>query len=215
MKKGIKYILLGILGTVLVILTYYLVTIFWTRSVTIEKFEAFLNSEKNIISIEELSEFQLNALLEVEDPNFYNHNGFDISTPGAGMTTITQSLVKRFYFDNFKQGIAKIKQTLIAIFAVDPLISKEDQLTVFINEYPFNDQAIGFTGAAKYYYSKDFEDITDDEYLSMVAMLIAPVRYDIRNNPENNDDRAERIKELLDGSYAPRDNSDVYYELTP
>jgi len=37
------------------------------------------------------------------------------------------------YIYNFKPGFMKIKQTLIAWLAVDPLVSKDDQLTVFIN----------------------------------------------------------------------------------
>jgi membrane carboxypeptidase/penicillin-binding protein PbpC len=36
----------------------------------------------------------LDALLKVEDPNFHQHNGVDLHTPGAGWTTITQALVK-------------------------------------------------------------------------------------------------------------------------
>lgn len=50
------------------------------------------------VSIAKLSPEQLKLLLAIEDPAFYNHRGVDLSTPGAGMTTITQGLVKILYY---------------------------------------------------------------------------------------------------------------------
>lgn len=49
------------------------------------------------VSIAKLSPEQWKLLLAIEDPAFYNHRGVDLSTPGAGMTTITQGLVKLLY----------------------------------------------------------------------------------------------------------------------
>ncbi|WP_234902631.1 transglycosylase domain-containing protein [Agrobacterium larrymoorei] len=54
-------------------------------------------------------------LLAVEDPNFSTHSGVDFSTPGAGLTTITQSAAKRLAFEEFHPGIGKIRQTGYAL----------------------------------------------------------------------------------------------------
>ena len=54
-------------------------------------------------------------LLIVEDPTFETHEGIDLTTPGAGITTITQSLSKRLAFDDFQPGIAKLRQTAYAM----------------------------------------------------------------------------------------------------
>lgn len=212
MKKLIKRISIVILLFLLLIFAYYSFVVISARSETKNKFETFLNSEQTKVHISELSDFQLEALLKVEDPNFYNHNGFDITTPGAGLTTITQSIAKRFYFENFKPGIPKIKQTLIAVFAIDPLISKDDQLTVFINEYPFNSQAIGFSGAADYYYKKMFQELTDDEYLSIIAMFLSPEAFDIKKESKANQERVNNIQLLIKGEYTPINNLDLYYQ---
>ena len=72
----------------------------------------------------DLSKAQKEILIKVQDPGFYSHGGIDLSTPGAGLTTITQAIVKKLYFENFKAGIAKIRQSLIARFVVHDLISK-------------------------------------------------------------------------------------------
>ena len=48
---------------------------------------------------------RIQLLLLLQDPNFYNHQGVDLKTAGAGLTTITQSLSKRLAFNNFNPGI--------------------------------------------------------------------------------------------------------------
>ncbi len=50
------------------------------------------------------------------------------------MTTLSQGLVKLLYFpDGFRPGVAKIRQTLIAQYALDKLVCKDDQLHRFLN----------------------------------------------------------------------------------
>ena len=92
-----------------------------------------MQSEKIKLQLTDLSKEQISALLTIEDPNFYTHNGFDFQTAGAGVTSITQAMVKYLYFEHFEAGFKKIEQTLIAWLAVNPLVSKDEQLTVFIN----------------------------------------------------------------------------------
>ncbi|MDG1288402.1 MAG: hypothetical protein P8O11_01595 [Lentibacter sp.] len=54
---------------------------------------------------------RLEQLIKVQDPGFWEHGGIDLSTEGAGLTTISQSLSKRLGFDAFRPGIGKIRQT--------------------------------------------------------------------------------------------------------
>ena len=72
-------------------------------------------------------------MLTVQDPKFYEHSGYDFTTPGAGVTTITQAMTKYLYFKKFTKGFKKIEQTLIAWLAITPMVTKDEQLTVFIN----------------------------------------------------------------------------------
>lgn len=102
------------------------------------------------------------VLLAVEDPAFYRHHGVDLHTPGAGMTTITQGLVKLLYFPGgFKQGIAKIRQTLIAQYALDALVSKDEQLALLLNLAYMGSRdgkpIHGFADAARFYFGKEFQ----------------------------------------------------------
>ena len=158
-----------------------------------------------------LSRRQIEILLKVEDPQFFQHRGVDFSTPGAGNTTITQSLVKLLYFDKFSPGIAKLKQTLIAAYALNPLMPKDAQLRLFINTAYLGPDVHGFEQAANAYFGKPFKQLGEDEFLAIVAMLIAPETFHVRNYPERNGERVRRIKQLASGEYVPRGVFDVFY----
>jgi membrane carboxypeptidase/penicillin-binding protein len=131
MKKSYAYILFGVLLGLIIV--YYAAVVLKARYNSPQIVEDILKSEAIKLQLSDLSKRQLDILLTVEDPNFFNHRGVDLKTPGAGLTTITQGLVKKLYFKEYKPGIRKIKQTLIARFALDPLVSKEDQLLMLIN----------------------------------------------------------------------------------
>ena len=157
----------------------------------------------------------LQGLLTVEDPGFYDHHGVDLSTPGAGLTTITQALVKIHYFEQFRPGIAKYKQSVLAV-VLDKRLTKEQQLALFLNTAGFghvNGQKVaGFVSAADVYYSKSFHQLSKGEFLSLVAMLVGPNEYNLSQKPSKNAERVSRIEALLAGECAATRVSDVYYQ---
>jgi membrane peptidoglycan carboxypeptidase len=163
-----------------------------------------------------LSERQQAILLSVEDPNFLHHHGVDFSTPGAGYTTITQGLVKRLYFDDFKPGWRKFPQTLIAYFVLDPQISKQDQLRLLISKAYMGrgpaGQVYGFDAAALAYFGKPFGQLSELEYIGLVGMLIAPNNYSPQRNPQAYAERVSRIQALIEQRYQPKYVSDLYYD---
>ncbi|MES9950561.1 MAG: transglycosylase domain-containing protein [Candidatus Thiodiazotropha sp.] len=158
---------------------------------------------------------RIGLLLAVEDPTFYTHRGVDLDTPGAGMTTLTQGLVKLLYYPNgFKPGIEKIRQTLIAQYALDALVSKDEQLRLFLNIAYFgteNRQPIhGFAAASKTYFDKRVPELTDQEFLSLVAMFIGPNA--LKPGTEENFHRVKLIESFLAGKIVPASVLDVCYE---
>lgn len=163
------------------------------------------------LALTDLSHRQIEILLKVEDPAFFEHGGVDLSTPGAGITTITQGLVKQLYFERFTPGIAKLKQTAIAAFALDPLMAKDDQLRLFINTAYLGPRVSGFSQAADVFFGKSFQQLSEDEYMAIVAMVIAPATFDVKRQPARNALRVERIKRVVSGTYVPRGLFDVFY----
>jgi membrane carboxypeptidase/penicillin-binding protein len=112
------------------------------------------------LSKEDLSQKQIDWLLKIQDPGFYAHKGVDLSTPGAGLTTITQSIVKKLYFKEFKPGFRKYKQSIIAIFVVNQMLEKDEQLEIFLNSVymgsPNGNEIYGLSKASQAYYGKSF-----------------------------------------------------------
>jgi membrane peptidoglycan carboxypeptidase len=154
-------------------------------------------------------------LLAIEDPTFLTHHGVDLATPGAGMTTITQGLVKLLYFpEGFQPGIAKIRQTLIAQYVLDALTSKEEQLRLFLNMTYLGDEdgkaVHGFASAARTYYHKEFQALTDEEFIALVGMLISP--NNLKPGSPASNERVQRIVAYLNGEIRPTSLLDVEYK---
>jgi len=166
------------------------------------------------VTIQDLASKRIDMLLKIEDPLFRRHRGVDLATPGAGMTTITQGLVKLLYFpEGFQQGLAKIRQTLIAHYALDDLVSKDDQLELCLNATYFGSVAgkpiHGIAAAAEAYFRKSYRDLTDDEFIALIGMMISPTT--LKPGTRGSIARVARIKKYLAGEIAPASVLDVEY----
>jgi len=171
-------------------------------------------SRGSSLTVEDLGEERESLLLAIEDPMFRRHHGVDFATPGAGWTTITQGLVKLLYFpEGFKAGFPKIRQTLIAQHALDALVSKDQQLTLYLNITYFGNvdgKAVrGFSDAARTYFHKEFAELSRQEFISLIAMTIGP--NSLKPGTAANDERIQRIENYLSGVYVPKDVMDVEY----
>lgn len=156
-------------------------------------------------------------LLAVDDPMFYQHHGIGSRTRGAGYTTISQGLVKILYFDHFRPGLLrwrKVKQAIIAV-AFNARVSKEEQLRLFVNAVYLGNRdghdVRGFSSASEVYFGKPFAQISDEEYLELVAMIVGPDKYNVATHPDLNRDRVLRIRRFLAGTCTPNGVSDVEY----
>jgi membrane peptidoglycan carboxypeptidase len=229
MKKFLKYTGCALVIILISVTAYYTYAVHTAEAYTNKIISADLQKSqwrqpngmpsKFEMRSHDLSRRQTEILVKVQDPGFYNHDGIDLSTPGAGLTTITQAIVKKLYFEKFKPGIAKIKQSLIAKFVVNDLISKDDQLTLFINTMYFGEAdgkpVIGLESAAKAYYQRSVNMLTEEQYISLIAMIVMPGTFHITNHPEWNKERTSRIKALLAGQYKPKGLMDQFYGELP
>jgi hypothetical protein len=157
----------------------------------------------------------LATLLTVQDPAFYRHAGIDFSTPGAGATTITQSLAKRLAFDRFRPGIGKIRQTGYAL-GLERRLSKKQILALWLDTLEMgqgpNGWMTGFYKAASAIYGRSPAELTQDEFIRLVAVLIAPATYDLQSGGGALEERVERIERLVAGVCAPSSHGDVWLE---
>lgn len=144
-----------------------------------------------VTDAENIPEIMKQATVAIEDRNFYNHKGIDITgiTRAAwsilthqgvqGGSTLTQQLIKQVYFSDEassknRGGLArKIKEMILAI-EVEKMYSKEQIITFYLNESPYGGRRNGVESAAQAYFGKSAKDLT----LAEAALLAA-----IPNNP--------------------------------
>lgn len=154
-------------------------------------------------------------LLAVEDPAFYDHHGLDLRTPGAGLTTITQGLVKTHYFERFRPGpVAKLQQSVYAL-ELDRAMAKDLQLTLLLNTASLGPGpegwVRGFPDAAEAYFGKSVAELDRRQFVTLVAMLIGPGTFHPSRGADKLNHRIGRIEALLAGRCRPMDWRDVYY----
>ncbi len=144
-----------------------------------------------VISSEDIPDYMRKATIAIEDRNFYNHIGVDlfglaravVSTVSGkqvqGGSTLTQQLIKQVYFSDEaasanRGGIArKIKELILAI-ELERMYSKDEILTMYLNQSPYGGRRNGVESAAQTYFGKSAKDLT----LAEAALLAA-----IPNNP--------------------------------
>jgi membrane peptidoglycan carboxypeptidase len=213
MKNVLKLAGKALLIIIAAIIIYYSAVVLKARSDTPVIVKPLLQGA--VITYADLSKEQLDAILAIEDPAFFTHDGIDLKSPGAGITTITQGLGKKFYFKKFKPGIRKLKLMLVSKYALNALVSKNDQLTLFLNQAylgKYNGAVItGFENAARAFFGKPFKDINMEQFLSILAMVIAPEAFHVINKPDANKQRVERMKKVISGEYKPKGLMDLYY----
>ncbi|MBK1884498.1 transglycosylase domain-containing protein [Luteolibacter pohnpeiensis] len=174
-----------------------------------------VKQRRAFIHLEEVTPRQLELILAVEDPSFRIHHGVDFSTPGAGWTTITQGLSKLLYFpEGFEPGFKKIQQTLLAEYALDATVSKDDQLELYLNITYLGSKdgrtIAGYEDAARSYFGKSFGALTEREFISLLGMTVSPNK--LKPGTPANEERISRIQTFLNGDYTPVDLMDVTYD---
>ena len=152
-------------------------------------------------------------LLRVEDVTFLTNKGIDFSTTGAGMTTVSQSLGKRIFFEKFSPGFPKGELIVLTRFALYPKVDKRRTLKAFLATAYYghrDDRAvIGIGPAARAWFGKPLAQLSDREYLSLIAMGPAPRLLDPERHAAATAERVGRIVRLLAGRCAPTGLRDV------
>lgn len=171
------------------------------------------NQDRVLVPLQSVPERFLDALLLVEDRNFYYHLG--ISPLGiiralyqnvrAGRTvqggsTLTQQLVKNMYLSRAKTFSRKINEAIMSLL-VEYHYSKDQILEAYINEvYLGQNYANGIYGfglAAQFYFAKGIEQLNVAEMATLIAVIKGPSYYDPRRSPERTKTRRDLVLRLM------------------
>ena len=164
-------------------------------------------AKRDMVSINVIPEHLRNALLSMEDRDFYNHNGINVKgimraviidlvnlSAKQGASTLTQQLARTMYesIGMERSILRKIKEFITAI-KIEQTYTKSEILELYLNSVYFGHGTYGVQSASIYYFSKDVSDLSLVESSLLVGLLPAPAIYSPVKYPE----RAERRKNLV------------------
>ena len=148
------------------------------------------------VSYEDISPNMINALIATEDARYYNHTGIDFKSllraiikmgKAGGGSTITQQLAKQLWSPRanniFERALQKPIEWVIAT-KLERLYSKEEILTMYLNQFDFLYNAVGVKSAAQVYFSTTPDQLTIEEAAMLVGMCKNPSMYNPRRRPE-------------------------------
>ena len=169
-----------------------------------------------VVESDQISKYMKDATVAIEDKNFYEHGGVSItgtlravinnifnrdgSTQGG--STITQQLVKQVFFEDEAgdRGITgiprKIKEAILATEA-ERIYSKDQILTMYLNESPYGGRRNGVESASQTYFGKSAKDLTIDEAALLAAIPQSPTLYNPYNT-DGNDQLLARQQTVID-----------------
>ncbi len=144
-----------------------------------------------VVDGSDISLYARQATVAIEDKKFYSHPGVDVMSliraafatlTGQGVqggSTLTQQLIKQVYFSEAaasanRGGISRKIKELILSIELEKMYSKEQIITMYLNESPYGGRRNGIESAAQTYFGKSAKDLT----LAESALLAA-----IPNNP--------------------------------
>jgi penicillin-binding protein 1A len=170
----------------------------------------FSKSQENRVKVDynQISENVINALVATEDVRYLDHSGIDGRAlmravvlrgifqrkSSGGGSTLTQQLAKQLYSpdaDNFvERALQKPIEWVISV-KLERLYSKEEIITLYLNQFSFLNNAVGIKSAAQIYFSTSPAKLKVEEAATLVGMcknpsLYNPVRYNERTRNRRN-----------------------------
>jgi penicillin-binding protein 1A len=166
-----------------------------------------LRSEQNRqpVAFDRIPKHMINAVLAVEDADFYRHKGINMrSTVRAmvanveaggvaqGGSTITQQLVKLTLLSSKQNVNRKVTEARLAL-QIEKQLTKEQILERYLNTVYFGEGSYGVQAAAERYFNKKIDDVTVVEAAFLAGMIRNPVGYD----PKRFRDRSRQRRSIV------------------
>ncbi len=143
-----------------------------------------------LLKSDEIPESIKHATVSIEDHNFYNHHGVDFfgiirgvvlkPLTGRGFqggSTITQQYVKNAILSPKRSITRKLKELILSL-EIEAIYSKDDILTLYLNEIPYGSNIYGVEAASQAYFGHSAKDgLTVAEAATLAAIPQAPTKY--------------------------------------
>lgn len=143
--------------------------------------------KRQVITLNQVSPYMINAVLAAEDHSFYQHKGIspvgilraavaNISAGRAvqGGSTLTQQLVKNLFYEKSSRTIPlKVAEGIVAQ-EIERKYSKEKILEIYLNQIYFGNGAYGIEQAANIYFAKKAIELNISEAAFLAGIIKSP-----------------------------------------
>ena len=169
-------------------------------------------------NLEDISDNLKNAVIAVEDKNFYNHHGFDYlriakamltnikkKSIVQGASTISQQYIKNLYLDFDKTWKRKAEEAMLTL-ELEVHYDKDDILEGYLNTINYGQGNMGIVNASSYYFNKKPSELTLEEAIMLAGIPKNPAGYNPVSNYEASLKRAWVVaKSMFNNGYIDED----------
>jgi penicillin-binding protein 1B len=182
-------------------------------TVTIGPLDPALNEQRIPVTLRDVPQHLIDAVLAVEDKRFHEHHGFDprriagalvanVRAVGIseGGSTITQQLAKNLFLTADRTPIRKLREAALAA-ALEIRHTKREILEAYLNEiYLGRDGGAAIHGvgaAARYYFGKPVSRLSLSESALLAGMIRSPNRLAPTRHPRAARERRNLVIGLM------------------
>ena len=176
---------------------------------------------RNLTPIAQIPKVMKDAVLAIEDANFYQHGGINFKSvlraaianlgqaKSQGASTITMQVAKNVYLSSEKAYTRKIYEILLT-FKLESLLTKDQILEIYMNQIFLGQRAYGFAMASEIYFGKPLKNISVAEAAMLAGLPKAPSAF----NPVVNPDRARTrqlyiIERMLENNFITKGQAEA------
>jgi len=170
------------------------------------------------VDFENISSDLINAVVSVEDKNFYKHQGFDYLRIASAMltnikrgsivqgaSTISQQYIKNMYLDFDKTWDRKIEEAFLTL-ELEVHYDKEDILEGYLNTINYGQGNYGIEAASNYYFNKKPIDLSLEEAIMLAGIPKSPNKYNPISNYNACIKRAKIVaKSMVENEYITKE----------
>lgn len=161
------------------------------------------------VPLKEISPYLVEATLAIEDQRFYHHLGFDLKgmaraavvnlehlSRKQGASTLTQQLARNLYLTHERTWSRKFKEAMYTI-QLEMHYSKDEILSMYLNQIYYGHGAYGAEAAAELYYGKHASELTLAESAMLAGIPKGPKYYSPYMDMKNAKDRQRTILQTM------------------
>lgn len=171
------------------------------------------NEDRDLIQLSDAPHSLVDALVAIEDRNFYRHKGISLKGISRAMwvnlkagkfvqggSTLTQQLIKNFYLTPDRSLTRKLMEIPMAML-LELHYSKDEILEAYLNEVYLGQEGSraihGFGLASQYYFAQPIEELQLHQIALLAGLVKGPSYYEPRRHPERSKQRRDLVLKVL------------------